>query len=77
MLVVAFCTPKPRRDIAGAEAITCGEEAHDVLGVDYGWGRWALGALVPGLCGLALLPLLLKKLAPPELRTSPEAGLDR
>lgn len=39
----------------------------DVLGVRFEWGTWALGAAVPGLLGLALLPLLLNRLAPPTL----------
>lgn len=43
------------------------DAARDVMGVDFGWGRWALGALVPGLLGLALLPRFLLKVAPPEL----------
>jgi DASS family divalent anion:Na+ symporter len=41
--------------------------ASDVLGVEFGWGMWALGSLVPGLLGLALLPLVMMKLSPPEL----------
>ena len=41
------------------------QAASDVYDVDFGWGTWALGAIVPGLCGLLLLPLLLHKLAPP------------
>ncbi len=40
--------------------------ASDVLGVDFGWGTWALGALVPGLVSLALLPLLMMQLSKPE-----------
>lgn len=42
--------------------------ARDVLDVDFGWGTWALGGLVPGLCGLALLPLWIGWLAPPEMQ---------
>ncbi len=41
--------------------------ASDVLNVEFGWGTWALGALVPGLVGLALLPLVMLKLSRPEL----------
>ena len=41
--------------------------AADVFGLDFGWGRWALGSVVPGLLGLALLPLLTRRLAPPTL----------
>jgi DASS family divalent anion:Na+ symporter len=38
-----------------------------VFGVDFGWGRWALGSLVPGLVGLSLLPLLMRYLARPTI----------
>jgi DASS family divalent anion:Na+ symporter len=41
------------------------EAAESVLGVQLGWGTWALGALVPGLASMALLPLVLARLAPP------------
>jgi len=41
--------------------------ADDVLGVELSWGAWALGALVPGLAGMALLPLVLFRLNPPQL----------
>jgi DASS family divalent anion:Na+ symporter len=41
--------------------------ASDVFGIEFGWGTWALGALVPGLVGLALLPLLMLRLSRPEL----------
>ena len=37
------------------------------LGVDFGWGTWALGAIVPGLVGLALLPLFVYRLAKPTI----------
>jgi DASS family divalent anion:Na+ symporter len=40
----------------------------DIYGVEFGWGTWALGAIVPGLIGLALLPLLIYWLATPSLR---------
>lgn len=36
--------------------------AQDVLGVELSWGAWALGAIVPGLVSLALLPPLLRVL---------------
>ena len=41
--------------------------AKDVLNVDFDWGTWALGAIVPGLIGLSLLPLLIYKLSRPAL----------
>jgi DASS family divalent anion:Na+ symporter len=42
--------------------------------VDISWGRWALAALVPGLVSLAVLPLLLYKVYPPELTSTPQAA---
>jgi len=42
--------------------------AKDVFGVDFGWGTWAIGAIVPGLIGLLLLPLFLNLIAKPTLK---------
>lgn len=41
--------------------------ASEHLGVEFGWGTWALGAIVPGLVGLALLPLFVYRLAKPTI----------
>jgi DASS family divalent anion:Na+ symporter len=43
------------------------------LGVEITWGTWALAASVPGIASLAVIPLILYKLAPPEVRETPEA----
>jgi DASS family divalent anion:Na+ symporter len=43
------------------------QAASDIFNVEFGWGTWALGALVPGLVGLALLPLLMRSLARPTI----------
>jgi len=43
------------------------QAAADIFHVELGWGTWALGALVPGLIGLALLPLLMRSLARPTI----------
>jgi len=37
------------------------------------WGQWALAALLPGLCMLALMPLVLYLLFPPEIKNTPDA----
>ena len=42
--------------------------ASDVFEIDFGWGTWALGAIVPGLVGLSLLPLVIYFLAKPTLK---------
>lgn len=41
--------------------------AKDVLNVDFSWGSWALGAIVPGLTGLALLPLIISWISKPSI----------
>ena len=43
------------------------ESAKIVFDVEFTWGMWALGAVVPGLLGLALLPPFIKLLTKPEL----------
>jgi divalent anion:Na+ symporter, DASS family len=42
-------------------------------GADVTWANWALGAIVPGLISLALMPLIIYALHPPAIKTSPEA----
>ena len=41
--------------------------ARDLFDIDFGWGDWALGAVVPGLIGLGLLPLFIYYLGKPAL----------
>jgi DASS family divalent anion:Na+ symporter len=43
-------------------------------GVEVSWGGWALAALVPGLLSLALVPALVYRLFPPEIRETPQAA---
>lgn len=49
------------------------ELAEKTAGVKLGWGTWAAAGLLPGLVSLALAPLLLYRLYPPEVAESPEA----
>jgi len=42
-------------------------------GVDITWVRWAVAAVVPGILSLILIPLLIFRLFPPEVRKTPEA----
>ena len=42
-------------------------------GAEITWGSWALGAIVPGLISLLLLPLIIYFIHPPAIKTSPEA----
>lgn len=43
------------------------------VGIKITWGGWALAAIVPGLISLALMPYLLFKLYPPEIKYTPDA----
>lgn len=42
-------------------------------GIPLDWGTWFTGAVVPGLVCLAVLPLVLMVVWPPEIKKSPEA----
>jgi divalent anion:Na+ symporter, DASS family len=42
-------------------------------GVHISWGLWALAALVPGVISLAVIPFIVYKLYPPEIKNTPEA----
>lgn len=42
-------------------------------GVDITWSNWALGAIVPGLAALAIVPYGVYRIYPPELKKTPEA----
>lgn len=42
--------------------------------VDISWGKWALAALVPGLVSLAVIPALLYRVYPPEVKQTPQAA---
>ncbi len=44
------------------------------LGIEITWGGWALAALVPGLVSLTLVPWLIYKLYPPEIKETPAAA---
>src|SRR5204862_8263964 len=43
------------------------------LGVAISWMSWCTAAIVPGLINLAVLPLILFKLYPPSITSTPEA----
>ena len=44
-----------------------------VPGLDLTWGMWALTASVPAICSLIVVPYLLYKIYPPEIKYTPEA----
>jgi len=43
------------------------------IGVEITWGSWALAASVPGLVSLAVVPWILYKIYPPEIKETPAA----
>ncbi|MCA1594289.1 MAG: anion permease [Acidobacteria bacterium] len=48
--------------------------AKEVTGIDLSYSRWALGALLPGIVSLAVVPLLLYRVFPPEVKHTPAAA---
>lgn len=47
--------------------------AKKTVDIDISWGLWALAGSVPGLVALVVVPYLLYKIYPPELKDTPEA----
>ena len=43
------------------------------VGISIGWGKWAIAAIVPGLLCLLIVPYVIYKIYPPEMKESPEA----
>ena len=43
-------------------------------GVEITWGSWALAAIVPGLVSLAVVPWVIYKVYPPEIKETPAAA---
>src|SRR5947207_2233546 len=39
------------------------------------WTLWAMAAIVPGLCSMALVPYIIYRIDPPEIRKTPEAAV--
>jgi DASS family divalent anion:Na+ symporter len=50
-----------------------GKLAREATSLDLGYARWLIGAIVPGLASLALIPYLLSRLYPPEVKETPAA----
>src|SRR5947207_8680671 len=48
--------------------------ASDTFHYPISWALWALAGIVPGLCSLGLIPYLIYRLDPPEVRKTPEAA---
>jgi len=43
-------------------------------GIELTYARWAIGAIVPGLVSLAIVPSVIYRLFPPEIKRTPEAA---
>lgn len=48
--------------------------AQQTAGVDLSYGRWLLGGIVPGLISLVLVPQILYRIFPPEIKHTPAAA---
>jgi DASS family divalent anion:Na+ symporter len=48
--------------------------AKDVTGIELTYARWAIGAIVPGLLSLLLVPWVLYRVFPPEVKHTPAAS---
>ena len=50
-----------------------GAEIGKTMGFQISFGSWLCASLVPTLLALAVLPLLIYKIFPPEVKATPEA----
>jgi DASS family divalent anion:Na+ symporter len=48
--------------------------AHQVTGIDLSYSRWLLGGIVPGLVSLLVVPTVIYKIFPPEVKHTPGAS---
>jgi DASS family divalent anion:Na+ symporter len=48
--------------------------AQETTGIDITYARWAIGAIVPGLLSLIIVPYLFYRVFPPEIKHTPAAG---
>ena len=46
--------------------------ALSAFGVEISWTLWALGAIVPAICSLAIIPFILYKIYPPQIKNFPQ-----
>ncbi len=50
------------------------ELAKKTANISISWGMWALAAIVPGIVSLIVVPYVLYKIYPPEIKATPEAA---
>jgi len=48
--------------------------AQEVTGIEITYARWVIGSIVPGLLSLVLVPWVLYRVFPPEVKHTPAAG---
>ena len=48
--------------------------AQEVTGIELSYNQWALAAIVPGLVSLLVVPLVLYRIFPPEIKSTPAAA---
>jgi divalent anion:Na+ symporter, DASS family len=48
--------------------------AQETTGIDITYARWAIGAIVPGIISLIVVPWLIYRVFPPEIKHTPAAG---
>ena len=48
--------------------------AKETVGIDVTYARWAIGAIVPGIVSLLVVPWLLYRVFPPEIKHTPAAS---
>lgn len=48
--------------------------AQDVTGIEVTYARWAIASVVPALVSLVLVPLIIYRVYPPEIKHTPEAA---
>lgn len=48
--------------------------AQQTAGIDLTYGRWLLGGIVPGLIALVVVPQILYRIFPPEIKHTPKAA---
>lgn len=48
--------------------------AREATGIELSYTRWLVGAILPGLISLIVIPLLLYRIFPPEIRRTPRAA---
>jgi DASS family divalent anion:Na+ symporter len=59
--------------LTGTSVNPIGVEIGRTFGIDASFGKWLIAASVPTLTAILLLPLVLYKLFPPEVKKTPEA----